>query len=200
MIFPWYSHDIPIYIYISVIIPINPYCCWLKHLKHPFYNDGQLATQQHAAQIPLQETIRHPDGEKPKRRLIWVGETGEHNDRQCYNEQMYWRSSPQTIIIKNHQQRTPQRHWRQCVISRQNFPWDLKPKLWFSDVGPRLIIDCAACQGINDSAMSHLAKVGQDCRDNGTTAEGFYFGFQIFGRRANHWQVHTNATIGVIIH
>ena len=110
-----YSHDIPmifphIYIYISVIIPINPYCCWLKHLKHPFYNDGQLATQQHAAQIPLQETIRHPDGEKPKRRLIWVGETGEHNDRQCYNEQMYWRSSPQTIIIKNHQQRTPQRH------------------------------------------------------------------------------------------
>ncbi|CAL1171232.1 unnamed protein product [Cladocopium goreaui] len=31
----------------------------------------------------------------------------------------------------------------------------------------RLIIDCAACQGINDSAMSHLAKVAQDCRDNG---------------------------------
>jgi len=30
-----------------------------------------------------------------------------------------------------------------------------------------LIIDCAACQGINDSAMSHLAKVAQDCRDKG---------------------------------
>ena len=28
--------------------------------------------------------------------------------------------------------------------------------------------------------MSHLAKVAQDCRDNGTTAEGFYFGFQFF--------------------
>ncbi len=35
---------------------------------------------------------------------------------------------------------------------------------WF---GLRLIIDCAACQGINDSAMSHLAKVAQDCRDKG---------------------------------
>lgn len=30
-----------------------------------------------------------------------------------------------------------------------------------------LIIDCAACQGINDSAMSHLAKVAQDCREIG---------------------------------
>ncbi|CAJ1360940.1 unnamed protein product, partial [Effrenium voratum] len=29
----------------------------------------------------------------------------------------------------------------------------------------RLIVDCASCQGINDSAMSHLAKVAQDCQE-----------------------------------
>ena len=113
--------------------------------------------------------------------MIWVIEE-YNNDRQCYNVQLYWMSSSPTIV-KNHQQQDPRQHWICVILFPETSPrtWNQR-YLWFSDVGLRLIIDCAACQGINDSAMSHLAKVAQDCRDNGTTAEAFEFGVRISGR------------------